>query len=74
MIHTFMAGHIGNDPIQRQVNGKVVWNLDLAIHYRKETMWVKLTYWGENSFIQNHVKKGSFVIVTGKLSHLLDVE
>lgn len=70
MIHTFMVGHIGNDPIQRQVNGQVLWNMDLAVSHRKETFWVKLNFWGESNFIQNHVKKGSFVIVTGALQPL----
>lgn len=70
MIHTYIAGHVGADPIKKIINGQILWNINLAVSHRKETIWVKLNWWGENKFIESFVKKGSSVIVTGVLNPL----
>ncbi len=60
-------GHIGADPVKRELNGNTLWNMNLAVQQKKETLWLKLNYWGESNFIEKFVKKGSFVGVSGIL-------
>lgn len=70
MIHINTLGHIGADPIKKLVNGQTLWSMNLAVQHKKETIWVKINWWGESSFIEKFVKKGSFVVVAGVLNPL----
>lgn len=71
----FFAGHLGRDPQMRQTpGGKQVANASIA-HTRswgdqnenKETTWVDLEAWGGWAAALGRFKKGSYVIVEGRL-------
>jgi single-strand DNA-binding protein len=70
MNHTTVAGHLGKDPEVRFVpSGQKVTTLRVAAKARKdETIWWKVTIWGElfDKMI-SYLKKGSSVVVVGEI-------
>lgn len=67
-----VIGNLGKDPEQKTTpNGKKGYFFSVASsqYYKKEkvTTWYKCAYWGESEFINNFVKKGSKVLLTGTL-------
>ncbi|OGN62103.1 MAG: hypothetical protein A3F09_03940 [Chlamydiae bacterium RIFCSPHIGHO2_12_FULL_49_11] len=71
MNHTIIAGHLGRDPeVRFTSNGTKVTTLVVACNQRKgqkeETMWVRVTVWGDNlDHMIQHLKKGSPVLAMG---------
>lgn len=70
MNHTTVAGHLGADPEVRFTSGgQKVTTLRVAAKARKdETIWWKITLWGEQfDKLVSYLKKGSSVVVIGEL-------
>lgn len=73
MNYTWIAGHLGADPETRFTpSGKKVTSLRVATKSRKggadETIWMKVTIWGETfDKILPYFKKGSPIVVCGEL-------
>lgn len=73
MFNAQVAGHLGKDPETRITpSGKKVTTFSLAVNSRKGkediTFWVRVTVWGDHlEKIISHLKKGSGVIVTGRM-------
>lgn len=73
MFIVHVAGHLGKDPETRFTpNGQKVTSFSIAVNQRKGkedvTMWVRVTVWGDRfDKIMSFLKKGSGVIVTGKM-------
>ena len=70
MNHTTVAGHLGADPEVRFTSGgQKVTTLRVAAKARKdETIWWKITLWGEQfDKLVSFLKKGSSVVVVGEL-------
>ncbi|MCH9811896.1 single-stranded DNA-binding protein [bacterium] len=73
MNYTWIAGHLGADPETRFTpSGRKVTSLRVATKSRKggndETIWMKVTIWGETfDKILPYFKKGSPIVVCGEL-------
>lgn len=73
MNYTTIAGHLGADPETRFTpNGRKVVSLRVACKTRRggkdETMWWKVTIWGETfDKILPYFKKGSPIVVIGEM-------
>ncbi|MCH9621943.1 MAG: Single-stranded DNA-binding protein [Chlamydiia bacterium] len=73
MNYTTIAGHLGSDPETRFTpNGRKVTSLRVACKSRKggkdETMWWRVTIWGETfDKILPYFKKGSPIVVNGEM-------
>lgn len=70
MNYTTIAGHLGTDPEVRYTSsGKKVTNLRVAVKARKdETIWWRVTIWGEQfDKMISFLKKGSAVVVMGEI-------
>lgn len=73
MNYIWIAGNLGADPETRFTpSGKKVTSLRVACKSRKngadETMWMKVTIWGETfDKILPYFKKGSSIVVCGEL-------
>ena len=73
MNYTWIAGHLGSDPETRFTpSGKKVITLRVACKSRKggkdETIWWKVTIWGETfDKILPYFKKGSPIVVCGEM-------
>lgn len=71
MNYTTLAGHLGADPETRFTSGgQKVTTLRLAARGRKgETIWWRVTIWGEQfDKLISYLKKGSSVIAMGEIS------
>ncbi|CAK0779075.1 Single-stranded DNA-binding protein [Gammaproteobacteria bacterium] len=80
MYHTLiLAGNLGRDPEMRFLpNGQAVTSFNVASSrkwkdadgtQREETVWFKVSTWGKLAEICNeHLKKGSKVLVEGRLT------
>lgn len=74
MFIVHVAGHLGKDPETRfTANGQKVTTFTMAVNQRKGkedvTVWVRVTIWGDRfDKMISFLKKGSGVIVTGKLN------
>lgn len=74
MFTVILAGHLGRDPETRFTpNGKKVTSFTVATNQRKGkedvTIWVRVTVWDESlDKMIAYLKKGSSVIVTGRMS------
>lgn len=74
MIKTMAIGHLGNDAVVNNVNGRNVINFNMA-HTEKyknaegvevnRTLWVGCSHWTEKLNIANYLKKGIQVYVEG---------
>ncbi len=70
MNHITVAGHLGTDPeVRFTSSGQKVTTLRVAAKARKdETIWWKVTIWGEQfDKLISYLKKGSSVVVLGEL-------
>ncbi|MBS0585383.1 MAG: single-stranded DNA-binding protein [Verrucomicrobia bacterium] len=70
MNYTHLAGHLGADPETRFTpSGQKVTTLRVACRARKdETIWWKVTIWGEQfDRMLPYFKKGSAIMVSGEL-------
>lgn len=70
MNHATVAGHLGADPEVRFTSGgQKVTTLRIAARARKdETIWWKVTIWGEQfDRMISFLKKGSSVVVVGEV-------
>ncbi len=79
MFHTILiVGNVGRDPEMRYTpSGQAVTNFSVACNSQytngqgetvKETIWFRVTTWGKQAEIcSQYVKKGSKVLVEGKL-------
>lgn len=66
------AGYLTRDPEMRFTpQGKAVTNFTIGINdYKDETLWMKVTVWGDRAeTVNQYLKKGSGVLVEGKLKH-----
>jgi single-strand DNA-binding protein len=74
MNYTWIAGHLGSEPETRFTpSGKKVVSLRVACKSRKggkdETMWWKVTIWGDTfDKILPYFKKGSPIVVCGEMT------
>lgn len=71
MNYTHIAGHLGSDPETRFTSGgKKVTTLRVGCKARKgETIWWKVTIWGEAfDKMLTYFKKGSSIVVIGEMS------
>lgn len=64
-------GRLGFDPeVRFTSSGQKVTTFRVAVHQRKagkeETLWWRVTVWGENKLI-SHFKKGSSIIAVGEM-------
>lgn len=74
MLNATAIGHLGNDAVLKDVNGKKVLNFSIA-HTEKwkngqgiqneKTTWVECAYWGNIDNLAPYLKKGVQVFVTG---------
>ena len=73
---TIIVGNLGRDPEYREVNGRGVCNLNVAVseswtdqqtnEKREKTTWYRVAVWGNQASACNtYLKKGSQVMVTG---------
>ena len=70
MNHATVAGHLGSDPEVRFTSGgQKVTTLRVASRARKdETIWWKVTVWGDQfDKMMTYLKKGSAIIVVGEV-------
>ncbi len=70
MNHATVAGHLGSDPEVRFTSGgQKVTTLRVAARARKdETIWWKVTIWGDQfDKLISYLKKGSAVVVMGEV-------
>lgn len=75
MIKLNCIGHLGQDAIINDVNGKRVVNFSLA-HTEKfkdqsgneihKTIWISCAYWNERSQVAQYLKKGTQVYIEGQ--------
>lgn len=69
-----LVGHLGKDPIARDVNGKKVTSFSIAYTPRfpkdADTMWFNCTIWQEKlgQVVMQYLKKGAAVMVVGAFS------
>jgi single-strand DNA-binding protein len=71
MNQTFIAGHLGADPeVRFTSSGQKVTTLRVGAKARKgETIWWRVTVWGEQfDKMMTYFKKGSSIMVFGELS------
>jgi single-strand DNA-binding protein len=71
MNQTFIAGHLGADPeVRFTSSGQKVTTLRVGARARKdETIWWRVTIWGEQfDKMITYFKKGSSIMVFGELS------
>lgn len=71
MNQSFIAGHLGADPeVRFTASGQKVTTLRVAARARKEeTVWWRVTVWGEQfDKMISFLKKGSAVMVFGEMS------
>lgn len=74
MIKLQVIGHIGNDAVVNEVNGKRVVNFNVA-HSEKykdqhgvqheKTLWVQCAYWAEKVSVAQYLKRGTQVYIEG---------
>ena len=74
MVKLNLIGHIGQDCVVNNVNGKTVINFSVA-HTEKWTnsagqqqeksLWVSCSYWSERTNLASYLKKGTQVYVEG---------
>ena len=67
-----LFGNLGRDPEYRSTsNGNEVMSFSIAVNSRKggeeKTQWVRVSQWNPRRTFTDHLKKGSFVAVTGEL-------
>lgn len=69
-----LIGHLGNDCIVNNVNGKTVVNFSVAHsdkwlnangELKERTVWVSCSYWSEKTNVANYLKRGTQVYVEG---------
>ena len=69
-----LIGHLGNDCIVNNVNGKTVVNFSVAHsekwvnangEQKERTVWVSCSYWSEKTNVANYLKRGTQVYVEG---------
>ena len=74
MIKQQVIGHLGQDCIVNNVNGKTVINFSVAHtdkwvnqagQQQEKILWVNCAYWSERTNIANYLKKGTQVYVEG---------
>ncbi|MDI3319969.1 single-stranded DNA-binding protein [Pinibacter soli] len=74
MIKTQAIGHLGNDAIVNDVNGKKVINFSVAHSTKSKdqfgnainhTLWVNCSWWTDKTNIVPYLKKGTLVYVEG---------
>lgn len=68
-----LTGNLGQDPENKTTNsGKSVCTINLAVRDdfdREKTDWVRVIFWEKKAeLVAKHLKKGSKILVTGKLS------
>jgi len=71
MNQTFIAGHLGSDPeVRFTSSGQKVTTLRVGARARKdETIWWRVTVWGEQfDKMITYFKKGSSILVFGELN------
>ncbi len=74
----FLIGNLGRDPEVREFQGRKVANFSLAVNERytksdgtpvERTEWFRISFWGKTAEIaENYLRKGSQVMVEGRLS------
>ena len=74
MIKLQVIGHIGNDAVINEVNGKRVVNFNMA-HSEKyrdgngvqheKTLWVQCAYWAEKVSVVQYLKRGTQIYAEG---------
>ena len=74
MLKAEIIGHLGNDCIVNNVNGKTVVNFSVAHsdkwlnangEQKERTVWVSCSYWSEKTNVANYLKRGTQVYVEG---------
>ncbi|HAS42648.1 MAG TPA: single-stranded DNA-binding protein [Microscillaceae bacterium] len=70
-----LIGHLGDDPVVRDYEGRKVANFSLAVNaYTRpgeepKTDWFRISFWGNNAeVVEKYLKKGKQVYVEGRLS------
>lgn len=75
MLDITVVGHLGNDAVINETNGRKVINFSVA-HTEKykdaqgvvnsKTIWVECAKWGDSIGVAQYLKKGTQVVVTGR--------
>jgi len=74
MVKMNLIGHIGQDCVVNNVNGKTVINFSVAHTekwtdstgtQREKSLWVSCSYWSERTNLASYLKKGTQVYVEG---------
>lgn len=70
-----LIGHLGDDPVTRDYEGRKVANFSLAVNAftkpgeEPKTDWFRISFWGNNAeVVDKYLKKGKQVYVEGRLS------
>lgn len=67
-----LIGRLGRDAEVKEYNGKKVIQFSVAVDTgygdRKQTQWVDVSKWGENTKVADYLKKGAQVYVSGEPS------
>ena len=73
-IHSTFGGRLGRDPELLQTNGGALLKLSVATDRwdgrakERVTQWVRVAWFGKRAEgLEQHLKKGSYVIVTGRV-------
>lgn len=69
-----IVGHVGQDPEKLEFQGKQLIRFSVADkRFGKEpyTNWYSCTYWGTSKLLEEHIKKGSAVVVSGSLEKVV---
>jgi single-strand DNA-binding protein len=76
MLKALILGHLGQDALVNNVNGKTVINFSVAHSENwvdnsgvknQKTTWVSCSYWSEKTAIAQYLKKGVQVFVEGNM-------
>ena len=72
MISMNLIGRLGRDAEVKEYNGKKVIHFSVAVDTgygdKKQTQWVHVSKWGENTKVADYLKKGTQVYVSGEPS------
>ena len=65
-----LRGNVGNDPLTKDVKGKMVCNFSLATKAGDNTDWHNVQAWEKTAELcSKYVEKGSSVLVQGRISY-----
>lgn len=71
MAVTTVVGNLAKDPVIKEVGESRVANFSIPVNVSKdETIWYEVAVWGKAAdFVEQYFKKGTGIVVTGRLKY-----